>query len=254
MRTPHYWKFTLLFWLVVGLLYVVQAVTVDHWNRVLMRLLYFPVLGVALSAVMTLVFQHERFEALRWPAPWVVGLSAVSALITAMILNPITYLLLGIDLMQDHLRKMTTGIVGFGATYLFWSVLYFELDGRPLLGRRAPPPGAGHLAQLDVDDRGETRAVDVDAIECLAASGDYVHVHLADRSFLRKATITSLLTLLDPDRFQRIHRSTIVNAEHVVGVTPRGSGSFEIALASGRTVSSSRSYRAVVDELARRMP
>lgn len=245
MRTPRYWTFTLLFWLGAGVLMFLRGLT-DHWDQVLMRFLYYPILGVALCAVMTLVFQSDRFESLRWPALWAGALSAVSALITAMILNPITYLILGIDLIEDHLRKMTTGYFGFAVTYLFWCVLYFELDGRPLLG---PSRAAGHLVQIEVDDRGSATSITVGEIEALAASGDYVSIQLADRSYLKKATISSMAGLLDPSVFKRIHRSTIVNAQHVDTVSPRGGGSFDVTLRSGRVVSSSRSYRAVVEGL-----
>ena len=57
------------------------------------------------------------------------------------------------------------------------------------------------------------------------------------------------IPLLDPDRFKRVHRSTIVNAEKVERVSPKSGGSFEITLEGGRSVQSSRAYRTVVESI-----
>lgn len=245
MQARKYWTFTIVFWLIAGLLMFFNALRVDHWDRVIMRFFYFPILALLVTSAKTLIFETEAFRRLRYPLVAVVPMSILASILTAIILNPLTYLLLGIDLRQHHLQLMSTGTLYFGLFYLFWSFLYFQLAGRPLLGS-APAPATGGIDHLAVDDRGETRHIAAADIECLAASGDYVEIRLAGESHLKKATISSLETLLDPTRFRRVHRSTIVNADKVTRITPRGSGAYQLTLESGRVVGSSRSYRSVV--------
>lgn len=247
MQTRNYWTFTVIYWALAGALMFLAALTLDHWPKVIMRFTYYPILGVVLSAAMTLVFQSASFRRMRFPIPLVLGLCLLAALITAMILNPLTYLLVGIDLREDHIMKMTRGLSEFGVAFAFWSVLYFELDGRPLLGPRSGGPG--HIDRLEVDDKDGSRTVAIGEIECIEASGDYVHLHLEDQSYLRKATLSSLASLLNPDHFLRIHRSLLINIDAVIEGHHRGSGSYALTLRSGRVVHSSRSYRPAVQSL-----
>jgi len=247
MPAKRFWIFTLSFWLIAGTLVFVNALAIDHWNRVAMRFMYFPILGVLIVSAKTLVYDSAAYRRLRHPLLAVLGLSAAGALITAIILNPITYLLLGLDLRENHIQRMLTGALQFSLFYLLWSVLYLELDGRPVLGDST---GSGeHLDHLEVDDRGESLRIPVTDIEWLAAAGDYVEIHVKDRRYLKKATISSLESLLDPRVFRRIHRSTIVNSRRVTRINGGGGGTFELTLDSGRVVTASRSFRSVVEEL-----
>jgi len=66
----------------------------SHWRQVSFRFIYTPVMGTLLCAVLTLIFQAEGFRKLRDPQPWVVLLACAAAMLTALTLNLITYLLL----------------------------------------------------------------------------------------------------------------------------------------------------------------
>lgn len=68
-------------------------------------------------------------------------------------------------------------------------------------------------------------------------------------TYLKRDTLSNLESLLDPGRFKRIHRSTIVNADKIERVTPKSGGSFEITLEGGRSAQSSHAYRAVVETI-----
>jgi two-component system LytT family response regulator len=132
--------------------------------------------------------------------------------------------------------------------YVLWSILYFQLDGRPLLGPK-PKGDNDFIDRISLDDRGQVKTVPIGDVECFSASGDYVEVHLANQSFLKKETILNLEALLDPAQFARVHRSTIVNRARVKSIAARGSGAYELTLESGQVVNASRSYRPVVLEL-----
>lgn len=97
--------------------------------------------------------------------------------------------------------------------------------------------------RLQIKDRGQIIFVDVDDIERVEADGDYVRVHTARKSHLVRQTLGDLERQLDPHRFLRVHRSTIVRLASVVEVRPHLHGEFRLTTRSGARVKVSRSYR-----------
>lgn len=78
-----------------------------------------------------------------------------------------------------------------------------------------------HLQRLFVRDR-RGRLVQVRAAEItrLVGADDYVELHVGEKSYLVKVTLNEFAQRLDPNRFRRIHRSAIVNLDHVVSCEP----------------------------------
>jgi two-component system LytT family response regulator len=80
-------------------------------------------------------------------------------------------------------------------------------------------------------------------IDWLEAAGNYVRVHAGERSWLVRATLASLMDSLDPRRFVRIHRSTIVNLDRVREIQPWVGGDYLAILTDGRQLRVSRTHR-----------
>lgn len=99
---------------------------------------------------------------------------------------------------------------------------------------------------INVKDRGQIFRVDVDTIEIVEAAGDYMCIKTADNTLILRETMKDLEKRLDPRRFQRVHRSTIVNLDQVKQVKPHTNGECFLVLGSGANVKVSRSYRDVV--------
>jgi two-component system LytT family response regulator len=99
---------------------------------------------------------------------------------------------------------------------------------------------------INIKDRGQIFRVDVDTIERIDAAGDYMCIYTADNTLILRETMKDLEKRLDPRRFQRVHRSTIVNLDLVKQVKPHTNGECFLVLDSGANVKVSRSYRDVV--------
>jgi two-component system LytT family response regulator len=99
---------------------------------------------------------------------------------------------------------------------------------------------------INIKDRGQIFRVDVDSIERIDAAGDYMCIYTGDNTLILRETMKDLEKRLDPRRFQRIHRSTIVNLDLVKQVKPHTNGECFLVLGSGAQVKVSRSYRDVV--------
>ncbi|HEU5220126.1 MAG TPA: LytTR family DNA-binding domain-containing protein [Gemmatimonadales bacterium] len=90
---------------------------------------------------------------------------------------------------------------------------------------------------------GKERLVPVDEVDWLEAAGNYVRIHAGGERLLLRETMASLEERLDPDRFARIHRSTIVNLERVKELEPWFHGDYVVRLKDGQKLTRSRSHR-----------
>lgn len=132
-----------------------------------------------------------------------------------------------------------------------------ELSGRPPLDLdEALKPDALDLLRreekLAVRDGGRTVRVDLHSIRWIDAAGDYMCIHTDGdapngNTLILRATMRELEKQLDPQRFPRIHRSTIVNARRVVEMRPHTNGESFLLLDCGQELKLSRSHR---DKLA----
>ena len=121
---------------------------------------------------------------------------------------------------------------------------------RQLMGS-APPPSAGGLDGLFVEDAGRWVFVDFSSIDYIEAARNYVVLHVGKRSFLHRATISSLVQSLEPTRYARIHKSVIVNLNRVESIESDFNGAYVIRLAGGASCRSGQSYRSRIQELLR---
>jgi two-component system LytT family response regulator len=107
--------------------------------------------------------------------------------------------------------------------------------------------GPGRFEKMiNIKDQGQIFRVDVDTIERIDAAGDYMCIQTGDNTLILRETMKDLEKRLDPRRFQRVHRSTIVNLDLVRQVKPHTNGECFLVLNSGAQVKVSRSYRDVV--------
>ncbi len=99
---------------------------------------------------------------------------------------------------------------------------------------------------LNIKDRGQIFRVEIADIERIDAAGDYMCIYTGGNTLILRETMKDLEKRLDPRKFQRIHRSTIVNLDQVRQVKPHTNGECFLVLGSGAQVKVSRSYRDVV--------
>ena len=85
-------------------------------------------------------------------------------------------------------------------------------------------------------------------IEALQASANYVNLRVRGREYPLRSTLAALESRLDPGRFLRVHRSHMVNLDHVASIEPLDTGDARIHLRDGSTLPCSRRYRAALRE------
>jgi len=88
-------------------------------------------------------------------------------------------------------------------------------------------------------------------IEWVEAQGDYVKFHIGKESHMLRETMTAAAEHLDPNRFVRIHRSRIVNLDHVREIRPLWGGDYSLLMRDGTELTMSRTYRASLQAVLR---
>jgi len=113
-----------------------------------------------------------------------------------------------------------------------------------------PEPQPARPERFLVKMLGREFLVPADRIEYASAAANYVNLHVDGRDYPLRSTLKDLLQHLDPGRFLRIHRSHIVNLDHVRQIQPTDSGDARIDMSDGASLPCSRAYRTrLLDQL-----
>ena len=109
----------------------------------------------------------------------------------------------------------------------------------------------GPMRRLFARAAGRVVPIRVASIELLQACDDYVIVHADGKQFTMNLTLSELEARLDSRVFVRVHRSYVVNLDHVASWTRFDGSRFQITLRSGKTVMASRQRSRVLRDVGR---
>ncbi len=108
------------------------------------------------------------------------------------------------------------------------------------------------IEEFWVPHRSELVRIASGDIERIDAERDYVRLHVGARSYLLLHTIQRLEDRLDPERFIRLHRSTIVRRDRIAGLKHDGLGVWSAQLVDGELLRIGRTYLAKAKAMAGR--
>jgi DNA-binding LytR/AlgR family response regulator len=104
-------------------------------------------------------------------------------------------------------------------------------------------PGIGVSDRFLVKKLGREFLVRIDEIDWIESSGNYVNLHVGNRVFPLRETMTRIDERLLPLGFQRVHRSAIVNLDRVAEIVAFDTGDGEARLRTDARVPVSRRFR-----------
>jgi len=96
------------------------------------------------------------------------------------------------------------------------------------------------LGRVLIRDGAKVHVIPSDRIAYIEAQDDYVQIHADGKAYLKNQTLAELETQLEAGRFLRIHRSYLVNVEHVARIEPSGKDTHCAILADGTKLPVSR--------------
>ena len=112
------------------------------------------------------------------------------------------------------------------------------------------------LEELWIPHRSELIRIATSEVGRIDAERDYVRLHVGEgeaaRTYLLLQTIAGLEKRLDPAKFIRIHRSTILRRDRITGLRHDGLGVWSVELADGEALRIGRTYLPKVKAMAGR--
>jgi hypothetical protein len=97
--------------------------------------------------------------------------------------------------------------------------------------------------RLLVKKIGKEFIIRIEDIEWVEAAGNYMNLHIDSHIYPLRETMSNLESKLDTSKFARIHRSTIVNLDHIKEIRLLESGDYEVILNNQQVLKLSRRYR-----------
>jgi two-component system LytT family response regulator len=99
-----------------------------------------------------------------------------------------------------------------------------------------------YLKRIPVKSARGTTLVLTEEIDWINSSGHYLELHVGSETHLIREQLSTIEPKLDPERFVRIHRSTIVRIDCIKSLHPLFNGDHIIVLKNGRELNLSRTY------------
>ena len=129
-----------------------------------------------------------------------------------------------------------------------------DARGRDATGHRIldpwqeEPPRSRYLDRIVVRHGRDTLFVNIDELDWIGAADYYVQLHTGGKSYLVRETMQRMEARLDPRRFARIHRSTIVNVDRVKRIQTASRGVHTVLLRDGTQLQMSRGRREMLEQ------
>jgi len=124
-------------------------------------------------------------------------------------------------------------------------------EGAPTTATGVPVDTGQFPRRFLVKGDGQMYFVSVDDIDWVEAYGNYVRLHVGKGVHLIRETLGNIERKLDPNRFARVHRSSIVNLDRVARMDLWGAGDYIVLLKDGTKLKLSRWYRSRIEQQTR---
>jgi two-component system LytT family response regulator len=158
--------------------------------------------------------------------------------VTAFELGALDYLLkpFGRERLERVLRRVQAALEG---------------PAPPLLSRARQSLGPTRaLSRIFVRDGNRILPIPLTSIERIQGTDDYVTICTANKEYLVSIRLSALEAHLARDNFLRIHRSHLINLEHVGSIEPYDAARVEVVMKTGRRIVASRTGSKLLRELA----
>jgi two-component system LytT family response regulator len=107
--------------------------------------------------------------------------------------------------------------------------------------------GSRYTSRIVFKSRGRIVFLPVSDIRWISAEENYVRITTQTETHLLRETMARLEEKLDPEMFLRVHRSSIVNLQHIKEVRTEADGEYAVVLVDGEKLTMSRGYRSRIN-------
>ena len=217
--------------------------------------------GLTWLALIPLILAFDRRFPLHRPHPprnylWHLlfsGLVSVLHIAGMVLLRELAYATVGSDydfgpwlaeFGYEYLKDVRTYATFLVLIYLYRLVLRrWQGEAGFLAEERQQAPPEAVTDRFLVKKLGREFLVRVEDIDWIESAANYVNLHVGDRVYPLRETMSAIEQKLAPRGFARVHRGAIVNLDRVREIEPFDTGDARAHLRTGHTVPVSRRYR-----------
>ncbi len=152
---------------------------------------------------------------------------------------------------RHEIRQARTADLDQRVEQLLGYVRDLTRDGQP---EAAAPPAPEYADRIVLKTGSDLHFIKTQDVIWIEAQGDFVKVQTTGQAQLVRETLQSMTDKLDAAKFFRIHRSFLVNLEHVRKVTPALYGDYTVLMSDGSKLRLSRNYRGKLKALIAQLP
>ncbi|RYE53824.1 MAG: LytTR family transcriptional regulator [Sphingobacteriales bacterium] len=188
---------------------------------------------------------------------WAIRLShqiAIIALLTTIHVLLYTFLVRNLSaLLLDHTYTFAKNFNYAIAEHLYKCVTAYGIIGllqqKGVLTRRKNENAdaslsdkSNYIERITVSAGRSHVTLQVGQIIYINAANPYISLQTCEKVYLYNQTLRRMEELLDPAKFIRVHRSTIINLDEVISYQSRHNGDYDILMSDRKTVRLSRNY------------
>ncbi len=225
----------------------------NSYEVALVRNMLYGTLGLFSTLLLIPLFDKSRFQSTVKMLFLCIICSYLLGVLVTLFINPISAAQRGFILWDKPMVRWFAGSLNFALVNLVWCSFYlaFKQGLRFVSGEEAQKTAQAISAISSVTSYAEFIALErnkkifllpVENIASLKGAGDYVEINTDEGDFLKRESLSKMLTILDPKIFQRVHRSAIVNLHAIKELEPKGKGDYTLTLKSDAKIAASRSY------------
>jgi two-component system LytT family response regulator len=196
----------------------------------------------------------QRLQAAGQPLPLMVFVTAYDQYaVAAFALHAVDYLLKPLD--PDRFAECVRRVQQQALQYHSQAIgadLAALLRAWPATASLAPTPPTEYQDRFVVKQPERQFFVPAAEVCYLEATGSGVLLHTTRAAHPVRASLAQLAERLDPAHFLRIHRSFLINTDHIVEFKSWTHGEYLFRMANGQHVTSSRSYNAAIQQFLKR--
>lgn len=91
--------------------------------------------------------------------------------------------------------------------------------------------------------------IEIDEIDLIESAGNYIRFHIGKEKYLMRDTMNNIEDKLNPEKFIRVHRSSIINRNSIKEMNSMFQGQYEITLNNGIKIQTGRTYNDTIKNL-----
>ncbi len=101
--------------------------------------------------------------------------------------------------------------------------------------------------RISIKNNGVISLTDISDILWIKSDGNYINLITKDKKFLYRSTLSGFLRKLDNSKFFRVHKSIVINIEHVSHVEESENNDYKVIMKNGEVLKMSRNYKSLLN-------